>query len=145
MNRLETGVIALGVAAWLGIACGKGDIPTRQIADTEASIRAAKEVGAEDNPDAALQLKLARDNLQRAEKLNQAGEHDEARTRLLEAEFDAELAVLLARQEDSETKAAQAKLRADSLGSAKQSAPADQQPSQPSEATPPGPAPHHHH
>ena len=134
MNRLESGVIALGVSAWLGIACGGGDIPTRQIADTEASIRAAREVGAEDNPDAALQLKLARDGLARAENLNKAGEHDEARSVLEEAELDAELAVLLARQEATEAKAAQSKQRAESLGSAKQSA--GDPPAQPSPTAP---------
>jgi hypothetical protein len=145
MNRFERGVIALGLLTWLGIACGGGDVPTRQLADTEASIRAAKEVGAEDNPDAALQLKMARDGLARAENLNKAGEHDEAKTVLEQAELDAELAVLLARQEASEAKASQAKLRAESLGSAKQSAPVEQQPEQPSKALPPGPAPQHQH
>jgi hypothetical protein len=120
MNSIERGVIAVAVA-WLGAACGGGDVPARQLADTEASIRAAKEVGAERNPEAALQLKLAQDRLARADKLDRDGDHEEARAMLHEAELDAELAVLIARQEQSEGKALQAKQRAASLGSAKES------------------------
>lgn len=95
-------------------------MPAKQLADTEASIRAAKEVGAEDNPAAALQLKIARDGLERAQRLSKDGENDRARSVLEEAELDAELAVLLARQEASEAKAMQAKQRVGALGSAKQ-------------------------
>ena len=119
MNRIERSVIAVG-ATWLAVACGGGDVPARQLADTEASIRAAKEVGAENNPEAALQLKLAQDRLAQADKLDRNGDHEEARAVLHEAELDAELAVLIARQEQSEAKAMQAKQRAASFGSAKE-------------------------
>ena len=144
MNWIERGVIAVAVT-FLGGACGGGDVPTRQLADTEASIRAAKEVGAERNPEASLQLKLAQDRLARADKLDRGGDHEEARAVLREAELDAELAVLIARQEQSEAKALQAKQRAASLGSAKEPEQQVEQDQAPSEAPLGGPASGAHH
>ncbi len=144
MNRIERSVIAVG-ATWLAVACGGGDVPSRQLANTEASIRAAKEVGAERNPEAALQLKLAQDRLAHADKLDRDGDHEKARAVLHEAELDAELAVLIARQEQSEAKALQAKQRAASLGSAKEpeqverTEQTEQTDKPPSEAPLPGP------
>ena len=91
----------------------------KELAQAEAGIRAAREVGAEDTPKAALQLKIAQDGVQRAQKLSADGEHERARAALQEAELDAELAVLLAKQEKMEASAAQAKSRADSLNQAK--------------------------
>jgi hypothetical protein len=82
------------------------------LADAEASIRAAREVGAEQSPDAALQLKMANDRLQRAQSLSADGENESAAKLLEEAEADAELALLLARKEDAQARALQAQQRA---------------------------------
>jgi hypothetical protein len=95
-------------------------MPAKQLADAEASIRAAKELGAEDEPAAALQLKIARDGLQEAQRLTKEGEHDRARPVLEEAELDAELAILLTRQEESEAKALRATQRVAELDSPNQ-------------------------
>ena len=111
--------ICIAAVAWLGIGCGSSEVPAKQLADTEASIRAAREVGAEDTPKAALQLKIAQDGLARAQKLSADDENEEARTVLQEAELDAELAVLLAKQEKVEASASQAKSRADGAAEAK--------------------------
>jgi hypothetical protein len=92
------------------------------LAQTEASIRAAKEVGAEDTPKAALQLKIAQDGLMRAQKLSADDEQEAARLALQEAEVDAELAVLLAKQEKVEATASQAKSRAANMEQAKEQA-----------------------
>jgi hypothetical protein len=83
--------IGIGVVALLGLGCGGSEVPTKQWADTEASIRAARELGAEDTPKAALQLKIAQDGVQRAQKLNEDGEGEQARAALQEAQLDAEL------------------------------------------------------
>ena len=108
------GIGVVVVAAALGAGCGGSEVPVKQLADTEASIRAARELGAEDTPKAALQLKIAQDGLQRAQKLNEDGEGEQARAVLEEAHVDAELAVLLAKQEKMEASASQAKRRAES-------------------------------
>lgn len=107
------------VVASLATGCGGSEVPAKQLADTEAGIRAARELGAEDTPKAALQLKIAQDGLQRAQKLSADGEGEQAATVLQEAELDAELAVLLAKQEKIEASASQAKRRAESHGEAR--------------------------
>jgi hypothetical protein len=94
------------------LACAGSEVPAKQLADAEASIRAAREVGAEQTPDAALQLKMANDRLQRAQSLSAEGENESAAKLLEEAEADAELALLLARKEDAQARALQAEQRA---------------------------------
>lgn len=111
--------IGVVVLATLGLGCGGTEVPTKQWADAEASIRAAQELGAKDTPKAALQLKIAQDGVQRAQKLNEDGEGEQARLALQEAELDAELAVLLAKQEKIEASASQAKRRAAGVNQAK--------------------------
>jgi hypothetical protein len=93
------------------LGCGSSSVPVTQLADAESSIRAAHEVGAEGTPDAALQLKMARDRLARAKALSAQGENDEARALLQEAEVDAELALLLTRKEQASHRAFQAESR----------------------------------
>lgn len=111
--------IGMGVVSLLALGCGGSEVPTKALAETQASIRAAHEVGAHDTPKAALQLKIAQDGLGRAQKLNEDGEGEQARAVLEEARLDAELAVLLARQEQIQARAMQAKRRADGYGQAK--------------------------
>lgn len=112
-------IATIATSALLGVACGSSEVPAKQLADAESGIRAAHEVGAQDTPRAALQLKLAQDGVQRAHELSKNGDNEQARKALEEAELDAELAVLLAKQEQSEARAAQAKGRVESLGQAK--------------------------
>jgi hypothetical protein len=112
-------VATIAGSAWVSVGCGSSEVPAKQLAQTEASIRAAHEVGADDTPKAALQLKLAKDGMQRAQKQSADGDNERAQATLQEAELDAELAVLLAKQEAIESKANQAKGRADSLDQAR--------------------------
>jgi len=72
---------------------------------SSAAIRAAEEVGAKDVPQAALHLQLAKESLEKATKLSKQGEEAQAKSLLTRAEADAELAVVLSR-EDSERQAA---------------------------------------
>jgi hypothetical protein len=94
-------------------------VPAKQLADAESGIRAAREVGAQDTPRAALQLKLAQDGVQRAQEQSKDGDNERATATLEEAKVDAELAVLLAKQEAVEARAHQAKSRANSVDQAK--------------------------
>jgi hypothetical protein len=94
------------------LACAGSEVPAKQLAEAQASIRAASEVGAEHSPDAALQLKMANDRLTRAQQLTAEGENEDAAKLLEEAEADAELALLLARKEDAQKRALQAQEKA---------------------------------
>jgi hypothetical protein len=122
MNWLKGTVLPLG-GLLVAVGCGGSDVPVRQLASAESSIRAAKEVGAENTPDAALQLKMANDRLIRAKQLSADGENEEAQALLEEAEVDAELALLIARKEDAQHKAASAEKRATSVDQAKETGP----------------------
>lgn len=118
MTWIERSILMLGLV-WVAAGCGGGEVPAKPLADAQAGIRAAREVGAEDTPKAALQLKLAQDGVERAKKLSADGETESARAALEEAQLDAELAVLLAKQERSEQNASQAKSRAETAEQAK--------------------------
>lgn len=122
LRSMAWSVVPVG-ALLAAVGCGGSDVPVRQLADAEASIRAAKEVGAENTPDAALQLKMANDRLNRAKQLSADGENETAAALLEEAEVDAELALLIARKEDAQTKAASAEKRATSFDQAKAAEP----------------------
>ncbi|MDP2310183.1 MAG: DUF4398 domain-containing protein [Pseudomonadota bacterium] len=72
-----------------------------------AAIRSAEELGAPEVPQASLHLQLAKEELEAATALNEKGDEDEAKSMLLRAEADAELAIALSRA-DAEKTAAQA-------------------------------------
>jgi leucyl aminopeptidase (aminopeptidase T) len=92
------------VAAALAVGCAS--VPLRTETST-SGIRAAEEVGARKVPQAALHLQLAKEELQKAKNLAAEGEDEMAASMLMRAEADAELAVLLSR-EDAEKAQAQA-------------------------------------
>jgi hypothetical protein len=102
--------IGLTLSTLVAIAgCGSSDVPAKQLAESEAAIRAASEVGAQENPQAALHLKLARDRYDQAQTASKEGEQENARLLLEKAEADAELALALTRKEQAAAKAEQAK------------------------------------
>jgi len=90
--------IGLGVLVpALGIGCGSAPPPTARLGSSEAAIRSAREVGAPNDPKAALHLKLAEEQRAKAEALVKEGKNEEAEGLLMRAEADAELALALAR------------------------------------------------
>jgi hypothetical protein len=102
------------IGSWLGLtlmaaACGSSEVPAKQLADSESAIRAASEVGAEDNPQASLHLKLAKDRHAQAEAASKDGEQETAKRLLEKAEADAELALALTRKDQASAKTQQAK------------------------------------
>jgi hypothetical protein len=103
MKIFNTGLVA-GVGL-LALACASGPQPTQRLASAEAAVRAAKEVGAKDVPQAQLHAQLAEEQVQQANKLIKDGENDRADQVLRRAQADAELAVALAREADSQQKA----------------------------------------
>jgi len=78
------------------------------MARSEASVRAAQEVGGQNDPQAALHLKLAQEELDQAKQLMNDGDNKRADYVLLRADADAELAVALARSATARVEAQQA-------------------------------------
>lgn len=103
MKSSKTGLmLLLGTVLVFGVACGSS-LPPAKAADTQASISAAAAVGAEQNPQGALHLKLARDQLQEAQRLTDAGKDKEARLVLERADADAQLALMITREAEAST------------------------------------------
>lgn len=82
----------------LVVGCGGSALPPAKVADTQASITAAAAVGAESNPQAALHLKMARDQLRQAQGLLADGKDDEARLVLERSQADADVAMMITRE-----------------------------------------------
>ena len=101
---------ALAALAALGAACGSSfQPPTDRLAASEAAIRSAKELGAQNDPQAALHVKLADDQVATARNLMRDGEHRRADVVLQRAKSDAELAVVLTREKSAKTDAQRAR------------------------------------
>jgi Domain of unknown function (DUF4398) len=97
-----SGVLVAGV---LAVACGGSAVPQDKLTAAEAAVRAAEVGGASDNPQAALHLKYARDQIAEAQKLIEDDENDAAAALLDRADVDAELALSLARVEGARAEA----------------------------------------
>lgn len=100
MHLLRTG-FAIGVAV-VGLGCASAPPPTEQLASAEASMRAARELGAQAVPRAQLHLRLAQEQVTQARKLAEDGENERAASLLNRARADAELALALSREATSQ-------------------------------------------
>jgi hypothetical protein len=107
MYRLNGRFSALLVAASLA-ACGGAQLNQTKLTEVQASVKAAEEVGATAQPQAALHLQLARDEIAKAKKLADDGEEEDAALYLERARADAELALQLARTQTEQQKAQEA-------------------------------------
>jgi len=79
--------------------------PNEKTANTSGAIRAAEEVGATHNPDAALYLQLAKEEFGHARVLTDKKDKDVADRLLMRAQADAELSLALARKESEKAEA----------------------------------------
>ena len=100
--RLPVQLLLIGAAA---IGCDK--TPSLHTEASTAAIRSAEDLGATDVPRASLHLQLAKEELEAATLLNTQGEPEQAKSMLLRAEADAELAIALS-QADADKIAARA-------------------------------------
>lgn len=106
MKNIVLSMIAL---AGLTAACGGSfPQPTERLASSEAAIRSAKELGAQNDPQAALHVKLADEQINTAKGLMKDGEHKRADLVLQRASADAELAVMITRERAAKTSAQKA-------------------------------------
>lgn len=104
LSRFKIMAFAVSVAAATIIA-GCANAPLRTEEASTSGIRAAEEAGAAKVPQASLHLQLAREELAQARALTAKGEKDKAASMLLRAEADAELAVVLSREDNERTEA----------------------------------------
>lgn len=95
--------IAVPIVAFAA-GCASSNMPVAELARAQAAIRAASEVNAERIPRAALHVKMARDQLDTAKRFIANDEGDLAAAALDRAELDAELAVMISREEQSRRK-----------------------------------------
>ncbi len=96
------------------VACGSSlPPPSDRLASAEAAARSARELGADKEPKAQLHLKLASEQIDLAKKLMADGDNKRADLVLQRANSDAELSVMLAKENSAKAAAeeAQAKVK----------------------------------
>jgi hypothetical protein len=100
MKGTQQGVGLVGCAiAMIGLAaCASTPPPHERHASSQAAIRTAKEMNADQIPQGALYLKLAQEQFDKGKALMNDGEHRAATFMLMRAKADAELALGLARE-----------------------------------------------
>jgi len=113
LSNFRIMLFAVAVAA-TGIVAGCASVPLRTEAST-SGIRAAEEAGAAKVPQASLHLQLAKEELESAKMLSAKGEKEKADSMLMRAEADAELAVVLSREDAEKSEAMEAVERARQL------------------------------
>jgi hypothetical protein len=97
IRRVTLGLMSALLLAAMG-GCGSYPAPTQKLTTAEAAIRAASEVGATSVPRAALHLKLAQEQTDKAKRLMQDGYNKRAELTLNRAQADAELAIAIAKE-----------------------------------------------
>jgi hypothetical protein len=94
-------MILVGVAAASALACGGAAVPQETLTAAQASVKGAEVGGANEDPKAQLHLKLANEQIEKAKKLIEDDENEEAARVIERAQADADLALALAQQAKS--------------------------------------------
>jgi hypothetical protein len=90
-------------------ACASFPPPTDTLASSQASVRGAQELGADNVPQASLSLQLALEGVNKAKKMMADGDNERAHYMALRARNDAELAIALTRENHARLEADKAK------------------------------------
>jgi hypothetical protein len=98
----------IATTPFVGACAGSFPPPTQRMADAESAARSAREVGADAQPVARLEVKLADEQIAKAKALIVAGENRRADFVLMRARADAELALALARELNANAETAKA-------------------------------------
>jgi hypothetical protein len=113
MTRFAT--LATLTSMMVALGCASHTVPPARFADTQAAISAADAVGAQNEPQAALHLKMARDELAKAKAFAADDSEDEAELALSRASVDAEAALMITREAAARREAAKAAQEVQSL------------------------------
>jgi hypothetical protein len=105
--------ILLSVLALTALAACGGAIPppNENLGGAEAAARSAQEIGADRDPQAALYLKMANDQIAQAKDSMRNGDDAEASRSLYRAKADAELSLQLAKEVSARKAADEAKAK----------------------------------
>jgi hypothetical protein len=109
---MKSTAITLALLLSMTAACGARPLPAARVGSAEAAVRSARSHGATKLPDAALHLRLAEEQVARARRLIDEGEHERASWLLVRAEADATVADALAREAEQKNAAEDASIRA---------------------------------
>jgi len=109
----------LAASVLLAAGCASHPPPTDHLASAIAATRGAEEAGAPRVPGAALQLKLAQEQIAQARAMMEDGDNERADFMTLRAYNDAELALALAREDAAARRSKQATEMAVSAEAAK--------------------------
>ncbi len=102
-------ILSLLAIAPFAVACGGSfPVPTQRLADAQSAERSASELGAANEPNAQLSLKLAQEQISLAQKAITDGDNKRADSLLIRAKADAELSIALAREKSAKTDVAKA-------------------------------------
>jgi hypothetical protein len=111
---------AILLCALVLAACGSSiPPPSDRLANAEAAARSARELGAEKEPKAALHLKLAQEQIDQAKGLMKDGDNKRADLILQRASSDAELSVMIAKENTARAEADRAQEKVKSLKAGK--------------------------
>ncbi len=98
--------IWISVPVALSVACGASfPPPTQRMADAESAHQSAIELGAANQPAAALHVKLAEEQMAQAKALVADGKNKEANSLLIRSKADSDLAIALAREQGADVSA----------------------------------------
>ncbi len=116
MRNVAFAIAIAGITA----ACGSSfPPPSDRLATAEAAARSARELGADKEPKAALHLKLASEQIEQAKGLMKDGDNKRADLVLQRAGADAELSVMLAKENNARQEADKAQEKVKSLKAGK--------------------------
>jgi hypothetical protein len=107
--------IALPVLAVLLGACGGAAVPQEALSAAKATVSGAEVAGAANDPKAALHLKLAKEQIGKAETLIADGDNEEATAQVERAQADADLSMSLAKEQKAKLEAGATKEQLDRL------------------------------
>lgn len=121
-HTIRFAAISLGLGLSISFLAGCGSSlppPSDRLATAEAASRSARELGADREPKAALHLKLAQEQIDQAKKLMADGDNKRADLVLQRASSDAELAVMLAKENSASGEAQKAKEKVNAMKAGK--------------------------
>ena len=103
---VKSAALAVPVVLAAAIAgCASAPIPADKYANAKSSIKTSEELGAERDPQAALHLKLAKEQLAQAKDCMKKGDNENAKMVLERAEADGDAAFNIARADKAKIEA----------------------------------------
>lgn len=115
MNDLKWRILGLSALSLSTAACGGAAVSQEAVVAANSSVAAAEAVGAQNEPQASLHLKIAKDDIEYAEQLIEENKNDKARAALERAKYDADLASALTREVRTKEAAEKAAARIEEL------------------------------